>query len=403
MYGRSWSEYHLGGVDVFDGVQTVTGDSGLLTLAHDFGRTVHHDGARVLISRAWIGGQVHGDQPKTAAKKKSRHAIVEPFAIAFVRSLEWSASLQGLIIRKNGSTPTRSNISAFMHLVLFGLYCRLRHLHDLIERKDAETFRRVLYSGCSDDYELIEHENKFLSDAGSCSVLQAKQIVAFWQGGVCGLHSHEQIKGRLTQVANDDKPGLFLWVQGAFSSRRFQIDSHWIRNREYVAAYRRKDTRLPGWLIDQVLRFVDSHHERRLLVIGHVEPVNWLIPMNADEDFIRLRMQFPDDSILTDKIREVWTMPIAGAAAQFQMTPVLSVHPVTLSNSDSHLDATIGDQDMSHLTDSVTAIFEPTNQARSVERIVVDTDALDDGGDPELVEESQAAPQVFFCEYFCVS
>ena len=105
---------------------------------------------------------------------------------------------------------------------------------------------------------------------------------------------------------------------------------------------------------------------------------------------------FPEDSILTDKIRNVWTTPVAGAA------PFPSVQPVALANSDSYPDATIRDQDMLHLTDSVTAIFEPTNQARSVERIIVDTDALDDGSDPEVVEESQAALQVFFSPSLCL-
>ena len=395
-YGRSWSEYHLGGFEVFDGMQTVTGDSGLITLAHELGRTVHHDGARVLISRAWIGGQVRGDQSKTVGKKRSRHASVEPFAIEFVRSLEWSPALQGLINRKNGSTSTRSNISAFMHLVLFGLYCRLRHLHQLIERKDVETFRRVLYAGCSGDYDLIEHENAFLSDAGSCTVLQAKQIVAFWQGGVCGLHSHDQIKARLTQAVNDDRPALFDWVKHAFAQRLFQIDQNWIRNRQYLASYRRKQARFPDWLMVQVSRFADAHHARRLLGIGHVEAVHWLIPMNDGENLSRLGMVFPEDSILTDTIRNVWTTPVAGAA------PFPSVQPVALANSDSYPDATIRDQDMLHLTDSVTAIFEPTNQARSVERIIVDTDALDDGSDPEVVEESQAALQVFFSPSLCL-
>jgi hypothetical protein len=278
-----------------------------------------------------------------------------------------------------------------MQLVLFGLYCRLRHLHALVEEKYAETCRRVLYSGCADDQALVRRENGFLDDGETCDLPLAKQIVAFWQGGGCGLHTPQQIRDNLNRVMDGEKqPYLFKWIREAFNNGRFQIDESWIQKRSYVASYRKKGCRLPAWVLEQVSRFADSYHVRRLLEIGHVEAVDWVIPMDADENLERYGMRFPDDSILTDQIRNVWTRPEVNAVVQSQIPSVSPLNPVA-----SHLDAShIGDQDMMHLSDSVIAIFEPTNQARSVERVGIDAAALED--DFEIVEETQTMAQVLF-------
>ena len=53
-----------------------------------------------LTSRVRIGGQVHGDRSKATPKKSSRQASVEPFAIAFVRSLDWTPALTSLFDQK---------------------------------------------------------------------------------------------------------------------------------------------------------------------------------------------------------------------------------------------------------------------------------------------------------------
>ena len=373
MYGRSWSEYRLDGVDAFDSVVTVTGDGGLLTLAHEPNRMVHKDGMRQLISRVWLGGGVHDHNNTTPTRGRNAQRQPEPFAIAFTSSLVWTDGLAQSIPQKS----SRAYICAFMHLVLFGLYCRLRHLFELIDNKDALTFRRVLYSGCAEDDALISKEISFLPDARSCSPVQAKQIIAFWQSGVCGLHSADQIRDNL----KDPKPELFTWVQNAFNSRLFQIDRDWLNDRHFIALYRRKDARLPEWVQNAVKGFASNKH---LLCIGHVCEVDWLVPKNGDENLDLLNMREADSSILTDKVRLVWTEPQVHDDALPQPFSDAIVQPV--SNAQ-HFD--ISELDMSHLADSMTAIFEPTNQARSLERVGLDSEVLEEDGDTEVVLSTQ--------------
>ena len=56
-------------------------------------------------------------------------------------------------------------------------------------------------------------------------------------------------------------------------------------------------------------------------------------------------------------------------------------------SNGQHFD--ISELDMSHLADSMTAIFEPTNQARSLERVGLDSEVLEEDGDTEVVLSTQ--------------
>ena len=379
-YGRSWSEYNLDGVGAFDRVETVTGEAGLLTLAHEHGRMVHREGTRHLISRVWLGGGVQDQTSSTPIRRRQAMPIVEEFAATFMRSLDWTEDL-AQCFRKS---EFRTHVCAFMHLVLFGLYCRLRHLFELIESKDVQTFRRVLYSGCSGDDVLESKETKYLRDAGTCTVSQAKHIVAFWQAGVCGLHSFDQIRDNLRKKQRDD-PDLFRWIENAFKTKAFQIDKDWLHNRPLVASYRRKEDCVPRWVKTEVKKFAKQQRLSHLLEIGHPFAVEWIVPRNADENLSELGMGEADSSILTDKIREVWTQP---ESFDPPITSPSTTHPVLDSQQSD-----IPQADLLHVTDSVTAIFEPTNQARSVERVAIRGEDMEEDEETEMVPATQI-PQV---------
>jgi hypothetical protein len=374
----------LDGVDAFDSVDTVTGDSGLLTLAHEPNRMVHREGKFHLISHVWLGGGLPDHENITPTRGRStQRQPTAPFATAFNSSLDWTEGLAQSI----PSTSKRAYICAFMHLVLFGLFCRLRHLSKLIEAKDELTFRRVLYSGCAADEDLVSKEIGYLRDAGSCSPVQARQIIAFWQSGVCGLHTADQIKDNLRNPSQD----VFDWVQRAFNSRAFQIDRDWLNARVFLASYRRKDAHLPKWVATEVKGFGNKH----LLCIGHVFSVDWVVPRNADEDLISLGMQEAPSSILTDSIRHVWSEPQISDDAILQ--PMSLVQHIT---SAQHFN--ISEDDMTHLFDSMTAILEPSSQARSVERVVIDSEVLEEDGETEVVSLTQTSQVIlpFFSTYF---
>jgi hypothetical protein len=377
-------------------VETVTGDAGLLTLAHDGDRMVHHAGKDSLISRVWVGGNVQDPKNTTPTRGQGRRhrstSQVESFAVDFMRSLEWNDAL----LPVNPPKRSRSHVCAFMHLVLFGLYCRLRHLFDLIERKDAATFRRVLYSGCCGDSRLVSTEVEFLSGAGNCSSVFAKQMLAFWQGGICGLHGPELIFKTLQRVVADENQDLFNFIQRAFKSDLFQIDRCWLGKREFMSAYRRKEAQLlPDWLITEVKRFAKPTHQRLLLVIGHVEAASWIVPRAPDENLLELGMAEADAEILTERIRSVWKEPSNEVEAQLDFCAVSPAPPAT-NLIDGRPE--VSDVDMALLVDSVTAIFEPTNQARSVERALVD-----DMEDASEIVEPTPEIQVFPSSMFSIS
>ena len=386
-YGRSWTEYNLDGVEAFDSIETVTGEAGLLTLAHEPGRMVHRDGKRQLISRVWLGGPAQDHNRATPTRRRQPMTSAEPFAVAFNRSLDWTEDLARCIQRPSDSdVQNRAYVCAFMHLVLFGLFCRLRHLSELIESKDVQTFHRVLYSGCSGDDVLVSKETEYLSDARDCTYTQAKQIVAFWQAGICGLHSFEQIHDNLKKRARHD-PDMFRWIESSFKSKAFQIDKDWLDKRNFIASYRRKEACIPKWVASGVKRFAKRQNLPHLLEIGHVCAVDWIVPRSAAEVLDDIGMTEADSSILTDNIREVWTQPESNDPAEH--------HSITMPNNAvmNAQQSDIAQVDMMHLADSITAIFEPSNQARSLEQVAIHAEDHDEGEDAEMVPATQI-PQV---------
>ena len=327
LYGKSWTELQLNGTGPFDGIETITGDAGLLTLAHEPTRKIHKNGLKTLLSRVWVGDVAKGKELGVKGKRAKDPLIVreDAFATPFLKSLVFTPDLERLTVKVpvNSKTPRqRGSVCAFMQVVLVSLFCRLRHLQTLITGNDISTFHRLLYTGCYGDKDLVAAELKFVDIVEDCTAVDAKNILAFWQAGICGLHSYNVVHDNIKGVAQ--KVGVHNWMVKILSNGTFNLDRDWLLNRKFQARYRSKIAILPKW---DVSCFSTSGSRVPIIVtsIGHLEKLAWIVPRNDIESLDSLDMEEAPGSILTAEIKAVWNQPDVSDCA----FPLPSSHSLT--------------------------------------------------------------------------
>ena len=357
----------MDGTDPFGGVDTISGDAGLLTLVHQIDRTVHKQGLKTLLCHVWVGG---APTEECLPSRPERPSFAEPF----LKSLAWTTALKGLTDDK--PVGKRAHVCAHMLLVLVSLFCRIRHLHALISNGDAKTFHQLLYAGiCSTEVALQQNELKFLDEVLCCTPRDAKQIIAFWQAGICGLHSYDIIRDNLVRLGKNKC--TFDWLKKVIFEGEFQIDRDWLLNRSFLVDYRRHDAELPVWILP-----TDSGNGLIKTSIGHLCPLNWIIPRTRDEDVAVLGISEPvPESIVTDDIRAIWAigekimnpdqpnplLPDAGSIESSHVSGPFSVLDETTQRCDREIQGDVATLDIWDTQDAVSAIFEPSNQARLLE------------------------------------
>ena len=255
-----------------------------------------------------------GKENDVAAKGKRVKADekVVDFALPFIKSLAFTGDLERLTSKVSPSSKAprqRGSVCAFMQVVLVSLFCRLRHLQKLISANDVTTFNQVLYSGCSSNRELMATELQFAEIVDECTAVDAKNIIAFWQAGICGLHSYNVVHDNIKGVAQ--KTAVHSWMIKMLGDGTFDLDRDWLLNRRFLANYRSKSllATLPKWDVSCFSKS-GSRTPTIFTSIGHIDKVAWIVPRNDSENVEFLSMEEAPESILTAEIKAVWNQPI---------------------------------------------------------------------------------------------
>jgi len=296
-YGRLWNNDCLGGFGMFGIDQDFNGpqlsslaDSGLLTLAHprDPNRSVSSKARMVLLSRSWtsLPQQSSAAQATIRQGSVSHPAWAKPFFDGLIWPFEFNfAHIPSFLVQRiergmKPKTEKRAYINAFMLVVLCGLYCRLQHLKAICVSQNYVAFKTLLLEGCKHGDELWQAELKFFDQITDITLTLAKDMLAFYQSGILGLHSCETVCEKLKNLPTAQADFIKALIQGG----RFQIDQHWLLDRVYMQAYRAKIAKLelPDWVPGFAVQFgnyTTSHHMKH---VSHT-PTFWIFPRVKDE------------------------------------------------------------------------------------------------------------------------
>ena len=305
-YGRLWTSECLGGVGMFGHDQDFSGsrqsnlvDAGLLTLVHpkNPNRIVANNGKLVLLCRSWpsIPRQTStAPVPRPGNEGTVSHpSWSKPFfdCLVWLREFDWAlfpSALEETIPHNaklpkpdKAEKPKRVHMNVFMIVVTSGLFCRVMHLKALSASQNYAAFKTLLFDGCSHEDPLWQAEIKFLDTMKSVLTLGvAKEILAFYQSGILGMHSCSTVCEKLRNLPD----GQLTDIKELMRTGQFQIDKHWLLNRAFMQAYRAKSTDLemPIW----VAAFVRAHSARHTALhmggVNHVA-VPWIIPRYKEE------------------------------------------------------------------------------------------------------------------------
>ena len=332
-YGRLWDNFNMFGSEPF-GPNTIiqrstVGDDGLLTFAHTKIKSqdrVRSSGKNVLLSRSWVGTGALAD-----FKAKTN---VPDWANPFLKSLELTDVMKAIDSERPLNPQTkkvlRIHLNVFIIVVIIGIFCRLRHLHYLIGCGDCSKFLTLLYLGCQEDIELKKKELSFLPEINSLTTSMVKEILAFWQSGVLGMHSSNTIKDKISAVASDSRKMSF--VTRLLKEELFQIDRDWLLNRPFMKAYRENSKTdpliLPTWVDDFVKDSDDipSHMQKHWKSLSHVS-ADWILPRTIEEN--ETAQNIPEN-LVSIAIRAVWKPfnPSPSSSAEYQIIDV-PVHTET--------------------------------------------------------------------------
>ena len=301
LYGRLWTNDCLGGFGMFGSDRDISGlresslvDAGLLTLAHpkNPNRAVSTFGRLTLLKRSWTSMT----QGSSAAQAVIRDSSVShpSWAKPFFDGLIWPFEFDfahiptcleepiqvGTRAPKVPEVQKKAYVNAFMIAVLCGLYCRLMHLKSVCVSQDYDAFTTLLFEGCKFGDDLWKSELFFFDKLSEITPSLAKEILAFYQSGILGLHSstsvYDKLKGLLPQHTD--------FVKRVMEDGRFQIDQHWLLDRAFVQSYRAKlsTVKLPDWVGEYGQKFGSASTMKHLVQVVHI-PTFWILPRTKDE------------------------------------------------------------------------------------------------------------------------
>jgi len=333
-YGRLWTNECLGGFGAFGCDQDFSSssssslvDAGLLTLAHPKipNRAVSHKSRLVLLSRSWTSIPRRTPAAPILRRVNEGTAIHPPWSKAFFDGLIWPREFDLAHISNpnpEGNPPkskSRIHMNVFMTVVSIGLFCRVMHLKALSLSQKRAAFTKLLFEGCVHGDDLFEAELKFLDNmkaSDKClglTINVTREIMAFYQSGILGLHSCTTVFDKLKSLSDEQ----FADIKQLFRDGRFQIDQHWLLDSRFMQAYRARSANLemPTWIGDFVRAHSVNHTRKHMEGINHV-PVHWILPRFKDE------------------ILEISTSPIPNAIRSF-VRPIPEVHEIADADAPS--------------------------------------------------------------------
>ena len=302
-YGRLWNNDCLGGFGMFGIDQDLNGpqfsslvDAGLLTLAHakDPKRTVMSTSRLVLLSRCWNALPQHSSAAQAAilSGSVSHPSWAQPFFDGLNLHFEFDfahipSCLNQEIARgsKLPTAKTKVHINAFMIAVLCGLFCRLMHLKAVCVSRNYDAFRTLLLEGCKRGDELWKAELIFFDKLSEITPSLTKEMLAFYQSGILGLHTSETVCNKLKTLSRQ-LPAQAAFIKGLMQEGTFQIDEHWLLDRRFMQAYRARldELKLPDWVSKFATQFGNSTTSFHMQNVTHVATL-WIVPRVKDEVF----------------------------------------------------------------------------------------------------------------------
>jgi hypothetical protein len=331
-YGRFWDNDRLAGFAMF-GIDQDTNaplssslvDAGLLTLVHPKvpNRAVSAVGRLVLLSRSWTSIPRPCSTSHSASRRGSSAALTQPsWAKPFFDGLIWLHEFEfahipdrlGEPIARSATVPTSTKrifINAFMTVVLCALYCRLEHIKSVCKSQNYDAFRTLLCEGCEFGDDLFKAELTFFDGLSKFTKTNAREILAFYQSGLLGLHSSEAVYQKIRKLPVPQA----VHIKQLLQQGTFHVDQHWLSDRRFMQQYRAKlvSVVLPDW-VDRFVETFSTNQTRTIMLQLNHSPALWIIPRFKNEDLEICFEEIP--RALRNRVKPVLELPETLATAR---------------------------------------------------------------------------------------